>query len=149
MKELASASVPARKSRSGRFVLGMGCERGMPPDEALVLAREAIRLAGIDAHDIAAVASIDSRLNEPAVRAVADLFGVSLSTFDAARLEQETPRLLNPSEKVFARVGCHGVAEAAAVAVAGPDGELVLGKIKSASATAAIARIGSPDIAEI
>ncbi|TCL73888.1 cobalamin biosynthesis protein [Rhizobium sp. BK251] len=148
MKELASASVATQKSRPGRFVLGMGCERGTQPDEALLLVRQAMRLASIDAHDIAALASIDSRLNEPAVRAIADLFGVSLATFDAARLEQETPRLLNPSERVFARVGCHGVAEAAALAVAGPVGELVLGKIKSASATVAIARIGSPDVAE-
>ncbi|MFB2606402.1 cobalamin biosynthesis protein, partial [Rhizobium phaseoli] len=62
--------------------------------------------------------------------------------FNAARLEQETPRLKNPSAIVFARVGCHGVAESAALAAIGADAELVLGKIKSAHATAAIARIG-------
>ena len=39
--------------------------------------------------------------------------------FDAATLERETPRLRNPSDVVFAEVGCHGVAEGAAMAAAG------------------------------
>jgi cobalt-precorrin 5A hydrolase len=57
-------------------------------------------------------------------------------------LERETPRIKNPSAVVFARVGCHGVAESAAMAaMSALDAELVLPKIKSAHATAAIARI--------
>ena len=41
--------------------------------------------------------------------------GIPLRFFDAKQLEQETPRLINPSKTVYAEVGCHGVAESAAL----------------------------------
>ena len=41
--------------------------------------------------------------------------------------------------RVFAITGCHGVAEAAALALAGDSGRLVVEKTKSAHATVAIA----------
>lgn len=123
-------------------MLGLGCERGTPPAEVLVLANEALTAAGIGGAELAAIASIDSRGEEAAILAVAAHFAVPAVFFDAVRLEQETPRLKNPSAIVFTRVGCHGVAESAALAAIGADAELVLGKIKSAHATAAIARIG-------
>ncbi|PDT03467.1 precorrin methylase [Rhizobium chutanense] len=127
---------------AGRHVLGLGCERGTPPAEVLALAVEALRAAGIAGAQLAAIASIDSRRHEAAILAVSSHFAVPAVFFDAPRLEQETPRLKNPSALVFARVGCHGVAESAALAALGADAELLLGKIKSAHATAAIARIG-------
>ncbi|MBB5662824.1 cobalt-precorrin 5A hydrolase/precorrin-3B C17-methyltransferase [Rhizobium leguminosarum] len=125
-----------------RHVLGLGCERGTPSAEVLALAIAALDAAGIGGAELAAIASIDSRRQEAAILAVAEHFTVPALFFDAPRLEAETPRLKNPSEIVFARVGCHGVAESAALAAIGPDAELLLGKIKSAHATAAIARIG-------
>jgi cobalt-precorrin 5A hydrolase/precorrin-3B C17-methyltransferase len=64
--------------------------------------------------------------------------------FDAATLEAEAPRLANPSEKVFAEVGCHGVAEGAALALAGPEGRLLVPKRKSANATCALAVAPAP-----
>lgn len=123
-------------------MLGVGCERGTPSAEVLALAGEALIAAGIGRAELAAIASIDSRRQEAAILAVSAHFAAPAVFFDALRLEQETPRLKNPSAIVFARVGCHGVAESAALAAIGADAELVLGKIKSAHATAAIARIG-------
>lgn len=125
---------------SRRHVLGLGCERGTPPDEVLTLAAEALRLAGLAPGNLAAVASIDGRAEEPAVLEAAARLGVPVLFFSAARLEEEAPRLKNPSDVVFARVGCHGVAESAALAAAGRMAELAVPKIKSAHATAAIAR---------
>ncbi|NNG70956.1 cobalamin biosynthesis protein [Rhizobium laguerreae] len=123
-----------------RLVLGLGCERGAPAQEVLALAEQALRKAGVSGEALAAVASIYTRKNEPAVLAVAAHFSVPAVFFTAARLEGETPRLKNPSEIVFARVGCHGVAEAAALAAAGASAELAVVKIKSAHATAALAQ---------
>ncbi|MBY5763779.1 cobalamin biosynthesis protein [Rhizobium leguminosarum] len=125
-----------------RLVLGLGCERGTPAEEVLVLAEQALREAAVSGEALAAVASIDSRKSEAAVLAVAAHFAVPAVFFAAGRLEEETPRLANPSAIVFARVGCHGVSEAAALAAAGPDAELAVAKIKSARATAAVARSG-------
>jgi cobalt-precorrin 5A hydrolase/precorrin-3B C17-methyltransferase len=66
--------------------------------------------------------------------------------FDAARLERETPRLRNPSDLVYRETGCHGVAEGAALAGVGDDGDLVLPKQRSQRATCALAR--APDIVD-
>ena len=71
---------------------------------------------------------------------VAERLGLPVRLFDAAALERETPRLANPSDVVFQEVGCHGVAEAAALAMAGETASLIVPKRKSANATVAIAR---------
>ncbi|MGH7003758.1 MAG: cobalamin biosynthesis protein, partial [Alphaproteobacteria bacterium] len=70
---------------------------------------------------------------------VAQGMGRPMHCFSAAMLETQTPRLFNPSDRVFALTGCHGVAEAAALLGAGPYARLVVGKTKSAHATAALA----------
>jgi cobalt-precorrin 5A hydrolase/precorrin-3B C17-methyltransferase len=125
------------------LALGVGCERDVAPDELRALARQALDSAGLSARAIACVASLDLKLDEGAVRAVAEDLGVPARFFNAATLEQETPRLSEPSDVVFDAVGCHGVAEAAALACAGPGGALAVPKMRSARATCAIAR--APD----
>lgn len=122
------------------LVLGMGCERHAKPEEAIALAEEALAKGGFARASLAAVSSIDLKADETAIHAVAAHFGVPARFFTAATLEAEAPRLKNPSEVVFAEVGCHGVAEGAALAAAGASGELVVEKLKSRGATAAIAR---------
>ena len=131
MRAEAPSSDPARRS----LVLGLGCERGTPPAELVELAISVVAFP----EEIAFVATLDVRAEEPAMHAVARHFSVPLVTFPAARLEAETPRLANPSDIVFAHTGCHGVAEAAALAQAGAGGRLIVEKTKSAHATAAVA----------
>ncbi|WP_408015639.1 cobalamin biosynthesis protein [Rhizobium alarense] len=129
-----------KSEKAGRpLVVGLGCERGTAPDEVLKLVETAIRAGGLEGRDIALVASLDTRAAEPAMLSVARRFSVPFTVFDAARLEAETPRLASPSAVVFAHTGCHGVAEAAALAAVGAAGRLVVPKTKSAHATAAIA----------
>ena len=89
---------------------------------------------------VACVASIALKAAEPAIHGVARRLGVPARFFDAARLERETPRLKNPSDLVFRETGCHGVAEGAALAGVGAEGDLVLPKQRSQRATCAIAR---------
>jgi cobalt-precorrin 5A hydrolase/precorrin-3B C17-methyltransferase len=122
------------------LVLGMGCERHAKPEEAIALAEEALAKGDFARESLAAICSIDLKADETAIHAVAAHFGVPARFFSAATLEAEAPRLKNPSEVVFAEVGCHGVAEGAALAAVGAAGELVVEKIKSKGATAAIAR---------
>jgi len=70
--------------------------------------------------------------------------GVPLRLFTAQELEAEVGRLENPSDVVFAEVGCHGVAEGAALAVAGAEAQLVIAKEKTQNATCAVARADHP-----
>ncbi|WP_209848768.1 cobalamin biosynthesis protein [Rhizobium herbae] len=122
------------------LVLGLGCERGAQCDEIIRLAEEALMVAGADRRSLTCIASLDTRATEPAMIAAAAHFSVPFRVFTAATLEAESSRLENPSDIVFALTGCHGVAEAAALAAAGKTGALIVPKIKSAHATAAVAR---------
>ncbi|ASY56915.1 MULTISPECIES: cobalamin biosynthesis protein [Sinorhizobium] len=124
---------------AARLVLGLGCERNTAPGEVIALAERALADAGASKSDIAFVASLDARAEEPAIHAAGRHFSVPVRFFDAATLEAEAARLKNPSEIVFAHTGCHGVAEGAALAGVGRDAVLLVPKIRSARATAAIA----------
>jgi cobalt-precorrin 5A hydrolase len=134
-----SMQVTSIRPGAARFVLGLGCERGTPAAEVIALAENALASIGASGGDVACIASLDSRADEPAIQAAALHFAVPSRFFAARVLEAETPRLRHPSERVFALTGCHGVAEASALAGAGAHADLVVPKIKSAHATAALA----------
>ncbi len=121
------------------LALGVGCERGVAAGEVTGLADQTLAAHGLAREAVACVASLDLKADEAAVHALASALGVPARFFDAAALEAETPRLANPSDVVFAAVGCHGVAESAALAAAGPESRLVAAKTRSARATCAIA----------
>ncbi|MBL6958293.1 MAG: precorrin-3B C(17)-methyltransferase [Rhodospirillales bacterium] len=122
------------------LALGVGCERGTQPEELIALAEQTLAGGGLNARAVACVVSLDLKADEAAVHALARHLDVPARFFDAARLEKESPRLVNPSEAVFAEVGCHGVAEGAALAAAGADGALIVPKNKSKRATCAVGR---------
>ncbi|WP_026989579.1 precorrin-3B C(17)-methyltransferase [Fodinicurvata sediminis] len=122
------------------LALGVGCERDCPPEELEKLVEETLRDAGLAPEAVALVASVDLKMDEVAVHHMARHLGVPARFFTPDRLETETPRLANPSKLVFQEVGCHGVAEAAALAAAGSQGTLVVTKHKSRGATCAVAR---------
>jgi len=126
------------------IVLGIGCERLADEDEVWRLVEKSMRQANIAEEAIACVASIALKAAEPAIHGAARRLGVPARFFEAARLEQETSRLENPSDLVYRETGCHGVAEGAALAGVGADGALILSKQRSQRATCALAR--SPDI---
>ncbi|HEV7320656.1 MAG TPA: cobalamin biosynthesis protein [Ensifer sp.] len=121
------------------LVLGLGCERGASCQEVIALAERALAKAGAEAADLRFVASLDARAEEPAILAAANHFSAPAAFYDAVRLEAEAHRLANPSKVVFAHTGCHGVAEGAALVGAGREAVLIVPKITSAHATAAIA----------
>ena len=146
-----AATTRRADDRAGRLVyhpaalaLGVGCERGCAPDELWNLVRATLAEHGLAPEAVACVVSLDLKADEPALHVLADRLGVPARFFDADRLEAEAPRLANPSDVVFREVGCHGVAEGAALAAAGPDGALVVPKRRSARATCAVAEAPLP-----
>jgi cobalt-precorrin 5A hydrolase / precorrin-3B C17-methyltransferase len=126
------------------LALGVGCARDCPPGELLDLVRRTLAAHGLAEGAVALVASLDLKMDEPAVRHLAAALGVRARFFSAATLREETARLENPSEAVFRAVGCYGVAEGAALAAAGAHGALVVAKQVSAHATCALARAHTP-----
>ncbi|MCY4543450.1 MAG: precorrin-3B C(17)-methyltransferase, partial [Rhodobacteraceae bacterium] len=122
--------------------LGIGCVRGCSFESLRELVAATLDKAGIAWASIAGVYSVDLKSDEPAIHELASELGVPARFFESQRLEAERVRLSRPSEIVFREVGCHGVCEGACLAAAGPEGELIVPKTKSAVATCAVARMG-------
>lgn len=127
-----------------RLTVGVGCERDTEPAELVQLVRETLASAGLAPEAVGGVFSLDLKADEPAVHTAAADLGVPARFFSAAALEAEAGRLANPSDLVFKEVGCHGVAEGAALAAAGPAGEFCVTKRKSRRATCAVAIAPAP-----
>ena len=122
------------------LVLGVGCERNCDPAELLDLVRNTLEAEALAPGAIACIASVDVKMDEPAIHALGRHLGVPVRFFSPQELNQQADRLQNPSDIVLREIGCPGVSEGAALAAAGSDGELVVPKLKSKRATVAIAR---------
>jgi cobalt-precorrin 5A hydrolase/precorrin-3B C17-methyltransferase len=122
------------------LAIGVGCERGAGAGDMIRHVRAALKKARLAPASVACVASLDLKADEDAVTRLAADLGVPARFFAAKRLERERPRLRNPSKTVFDAVGCHGVAEGAALAAAGPKSALIVPKISGKRVTVAIAR---------
>lgn len=137
-------SVKGRPDLVQDLVLGLGCARDTSGQELLDHVQAVLAAEGIDADAVACIATIDLKAGAPAIEAVARALDVPLWLFSAAELEAQTARLAHPSSAVFARIGCHGVAEGAALAAAGQQGHLIVDKRKSRTATCAVAQAPGP-----
>jgi cobalt-precorrin 5A hydrolase len=122
-------------------IIGIGVTETASAREAMKLVEKVLSGSLEDARPVA-IATIFGRAEHPAVQGVAGYLGAPVVVFDAARLELETPRLMNPSDSLFERIGCHGVAEAAALAAGGPQASLLVGKTKEGGVTVALAATG-------
>ena len=144
---------PVSEKPANNVVVGVGCERGTESEELIKLVLKALVKNDIAPERVALVVSLDLKSDEPAVHALAAYFTeisgseCPVRFFDAATLETQASNLLNPSEIVFREVGCHGVAEGAALAAAVASAsstsnrKLLVPKIKSAKATCAVAEL--------
>src|SRR4051794_17667265 len=126
------------------LALGIGCERGVAAAEVAALAHDTLASAGLASGAVAAIVSIDLKVDESAIHDLADALGVPARFFPASRLLAETERLTIRSEAAFRATGCWGVAEGAALAASGPGDVLVVPRRQSRRATCAIARAAAP-----
>ena len=128
--------------RPPSLVAGVGASRGVPREEVGELVRDALAGAGLAIESVRALATVDTKADEPGIVAAAHQLGLPLLTYPAGRLASvDVP---NPSEVVRAAVGTPSVAEAAALTGArdaGRDASLVVPKRAGAMATVAVARL--------
>lgn len=116
--------------------LGMGCNRGTGADELENLARAALEQADASPASLKALASAEAKRDEPGLLEVANRLGMEPVFYDHEVLAKvEVP---NPSEAALRCLGTGSVCEAAAL-LASNHGRLILPKIKSSNATAAVA----------
>ena len=96
-----------------RVAVGLGCDRGTPLDTLQLALNEALALAGVQLTDVAAVASITLKADEPGLLALAALHGWTMVFYTPEQLAAVP--VPNPSETVRRFTGTPSVSEAAAL----------------------------------
>lgn len=124
---------------SGLLVAGIGFRRGTDAAEIAGLIGRALGRAGAVPGDLCAIATAADRAGEPAIRDAAATFGLSPLPIAPAALEACDGRVPTRSSRIERLRGVGSLAEAAALAAAGPDAHLALPRIASAGATCALA----------
>lgn len=127
---------------SQTLAVGVGCERGTSFEELEELVTKTLQDNGLAVYAVASYATVDIKEDEPAISLLADQQRIRF--FTAEELLLQAPKIQNPSEVVLAEIGTPSVAEAAALAAAGPDSVLIVAKAKSKRATCAVARSPTP-----
>jgi cobalt-precorrin 5A hydrolase len=125
--------------RPRTLVAGVGCSRGATVEDVASTIELALERGGLARGSLALLATIDRRLDEPGLVGCAQRLGLPLCGFTAGELAAVQP-LPTPSTVVGMAVGTPGVCEPAALIASGAA-ELLVPKVKTARATAAIARI--------
>jgi cobalt-precorrin 5A hydrolase/precorrin-3B C17-methyltransferase len=126
------------------LTLGVGCERATPPHELSRHVAEQLAKYDLAEKAIACIATIELKADEPAIHELAHELNVPVRFFSNSELNEESPRLKNPSEIVRHEVGCPSVAEASALRAAGPNSQLIAEKTVCNRTTCAIACATSP-----
>lgn len=140
-----SAILPPLHPRA--LVVGLGCRQGCEVAHLRKLIDGALAEHGLDIQRIDALASITAKAQEPGLLELARQLGLPLVLMQPAQLAPFDAQLTHRSALAFARTGCHGVAEGAALAAAsqltGCMSHLLIPRRKSREATFALALGGT------
>jgi len=125
------------------IVAGIGCRRGAAAVdiEAAILA--ALARAGIRAADLNAIATSTAKETEAGIATAASTFGVRIMPIAEAALKAAGARVATRSDRVLALTGVPSLAEAAALAAAGPSSRLIASRLVVGAATCALASSGA------
>ena len=122
------------------LVLGVGCNRGVDPDEFESAAQAFMKSSGASVLSLKALASIDIKENEPALIKFSKAHNIPLITFSASEL-QELPGNFTSSQRVLEITGTDYICERACVKAAGENAVLLRNKFICDGMTFALARI--------
>lgn len=142
------SNAPSRPAAAIQVVAGLGCRRGCSVEDLLSLLLHSLQAHGLNVDNLAGLASIAHKRDEPALQALAKQLGLQLSCFSP---EELLPYQLGVqgSPITLAATGSPTVAEPCALALAerlgGQPARLLGGKTRNASATCALASIAAKD----
>jgi cobalt-precorrin 5A hydrolase len=126
------------------IVAGIGCRRGASASDIEAAIRAALAGANVSADALDAVATIASKASEAGIRAAAENLGVAFVAVPESEIEAVSDRTQTRSARVLALVGVPAVAEAAALAAAGPAARLLIPRLVIGAATCALAASEAP-----
>jgi cobalt-precorrin 5A hydrolase len=125
------------------IVAGIGCRRGTTAQEIDAAIDAALAEAGRTREALDSIATSDGKGSEAGIIEAAAGRGVRLVLVKPAELEAAGPRTQSSSPRVKELFGVPSVAEAAALAAAGPQATLLVPRIVVGPATCAIAATDS------
>jgi cobalt-precorrin 5A hydrolase len=125
------------------IVAGVGCKRGAPAPDIEAAINAALARAGVAAHTLDCIATIAAKSGEAGIAAAAAKLGVTLVLVQDADLHAASDRTATRSERALALTGVPSVAEAAALAAAGPTARLIGPRLVMGAATCALAASGA------
>jgi cobalt-precorrin 5A hydrolase len=133
------------KTVAGLIAIGLGCRKSCASEAIVAIVRRALADHG-QVEGARRLFSVADKRDEPGLNEAARLLGYDLVFLSRDALAAATPRLLTRSAAAQRRFGLSSVAEAAALAGAGPDAKLAGPRIAANGATCAIAL--TPRLAE-
>ena len=126
---------------SPRLAVGVGCRKGCAAETIVALVRDALVRAGA-AGSAPPLFTIEDKRGEPGLAEAAAELGLPLAFLPRQALAAAAEGCATRSERVQAMFGVPSVAEAAALAGAGPEARLLVPRLAARGATCAIASTG-------
>ncbi len=126
------------RATKGYVAIGVGCRSGVSGAAIAALLERALAEFGAPEGE-RRLFTLAAKAGEPALVEAARLIGAALIALPIEALQAEAARVLTPSPIVQARFGAPAIAEAAALAGAGPGGRLLGPRLAADGATCAVA----------
>lgn len=123
------------------LAIGVGCRAGVAGEAITALVAQAC--AGLDADAPAKLFTVLDKQGEPGLEAAATALGLELVFLSHAAMTAVASGVVTASPASMARFGLPSVAEAAALAGAGPGARLLVPRIAAGGVTCAVAGHGS------
>jgi cobalt-precorrin 5A hydrolase len=123
---------------AGMIAIGLGCRKSCPSEVIIAIVKRALADCA-EVEGARRLFSLADKSGEPGLNAAARILGFDLVFLPREALAAATPRLLTRSAAAQRRFGLASVAEAAALAGAGPDARLLAPRLAANGATCAIA----------
>jgi cobalt-precorrin 5A hydrolase len=121
------------------IVAGISCRRGAAAPDIEAAIRAALTRAGIKEADLTAIATSTAKQAEPGIAAAAAKLGLRVKLIPQAELKAVGARVATRSDRVLALFGVPSLAEAAALAAAGPAARLIAARLVVGAVTCALA----------
>jgi cobalt-precorrin 5A hydrolase len=118
---------------------GIGCKRGAAASDIEAAIHAALASARIEADALDVIATIEAKSAEAGIRTAAAKLGVTLMVVPELELFAANGRVETHSERVAVLSGVGSVAEAAALAAAGPASTLIVPRLIVGAAACALA----------
>jgi cobalt-precorrin 5A hydrolase len=125
------------------IVAGIGCRRDAAAADIEAAIRAALARAEVSAAELKAIATSRAKDAEAGIATAASIFGVGIMLISDAELKAAGTRVATRSDRVLAVTGVPSLAEAAALAAAGPSSRLIASRLVVGAATCALASSGA------